>query len=166
MNKPDSLRAALVAIDPELARDPQQLILWIDEGAVQSPMTAAFHFSYAYRLNVLLLGYAKHQAPLMIATLHWLRVNQPDLLTPGKDAIAFEADFLDNASVDLQFTLRLTEQVRAVKRDDGGFDMNFIDEPDPLLADDIGLGEGGTMPPLSDLWFAGERLLPDVPLPG
>lgn len=163
MKKPDSLRAALSAADPELARNPTDLIMWIDQGSIASPMTAAFHFAYSYQLNVLLLGYARKQIPLVIAMLHWLRVQQPDLLTPNKDAISFDVDFMDNATVDLQFKLQLTEQVHAVRREDGGFDMQILDEPDPLLADDMPLVEGP--PPLSSLWFDGERLIPGPPLP-
>lgn len=165
MKKPDLLRAALVATVPALARDPQSLIMWIDQGSIASPMTASFAFSYSYQLNVLLLGYGDHQAPVAIAMLHWLRVQQPDLLQPNKDAIAFEVDFLDNLTVDLQFKLQLTEQVRAALRPDGGFDMNFMAEPDPLFTDDLGIGGVDPVPPLTSIWFAGERLLPDAPLP-
>lgn len=164
MKKPDLLRAALVAAVPALARDPQLLIMWIDQGSIASPMTPSFSFAYSYQLNVLLLGYAGHQAPVAIAMLHWLRVQQPDLLQPKKDAIAFEVDFLDNATVDLQFKLQLTEQVHAVRRPDGGFDMEFIAEPDALFTDNLGIG-GVDPPPLASLWFAGDRLLPDAPLP-
>lgn len=163
MKKPETLRVAIAATVPDLADNPERLIMWIDQGAVASPMTAAFHFAYSYRLNILILGYAGQQPPIAIAILYWLRVNQPDLLQPGKDAFTFEADFLDNRSVDLQIQLQLTEQVRAVRREDGGFDMEFIAEPDPLLADDAPIGE--TAVPLTSLWFGGERLLPDAPLP-
>lgn len=165
MKKPDLLRAALVAIDPELARDPQALIMWVDQGTIASPMTPSFSFAYSYQLNVLLLGYGRKQAPLAIAMLDWLRVQQPDLLQPNKAAIAFEVDFMDNASVDLQFKLQLTEQVRTVKRPDGGFDMEFLAEQDPLFTDDLGIGGVDPVPPLSSIWFNGERLIPDAPLP-
>lgn len=165
MLKPDSLRAALTAIDPELARDPTQLIMWIDQGGIASPMTPNFSFAYSYQLNVLLIGYGRDQRPLVIATLAWLRVQQPDLLQPGKDAIAFEADFMDNQTVDLQFKLQLTEQVRTVRRPDGGFDMQYAAEPDPLFADDLPIGGLDPVPALSSIWFDGERLVPDAPLP-
>jgi hypothetical protein len=165
MLKPDSLRAALTAADPELARDPQQLIMWIDQGAIASPMTAALHFTYAYQLNVLLIGYARKQLPLAFAMLQWLRVQQPDLLTPGKSAVTFEVDFMDNSSVDLQFKLQLTEQVRTVRREDGGFDMQYVAEPNPLFADDLPIGGLDPVPALSSIWFDGERLVPDAPLP-
>lgn len=165
MLKPDSLRAALAAVDPELARDPAQLIMWIAQGAIASPMTPSFSFAYSYQLSLFLPGYGRHQAPLMIAILHWLRAQQPDLLQPGKDAFAFEADFLDNATVDLELRLQLTEQVRAIRRPDGGFDMEFLAEPDPLFADDLGIGGVDPVPDLASLWFGGERLLPDAPLP-
>lgn len=165
MKKPETLRAALAATVPELADNPERLIMWIDQGSVASPMTASFHFAYAYRLNILLIGYAGQQPPVAIAILYWLRVNQPDLLQPGKSAFSFEADFLDNSSVDLQIELQLSEQVSAVRREDGGFDMQFLAEPDPLFDDDIGMGPDGTAPELTSLWYNGRRLLPDAPIP-
>lgn len=165
MKKPETLRAAIEASVPDLKDNPDRLIMWIDQGTVASPMTAAINFAYGYRLNILILGYAGQQPPIAIAILYWLRVNQPDLLQPGKDAFSFEADFLDNKSVDLQIQLQLTEPVRAVRREDGGFDMNFIVEPDPLFADDMLLGDLDTAPPLTSLWFGGEQLLPGPPLP-
>lgn len=165
MKKPDSLRAAICAAVPDLRDNPERLIMWIDRGAVASPGTPSLNFSYGYRLNILILGYAGRQPPVAIAILQWLRINQPDLLQPGKDAFAFEADFLDNKSVDLQIELQLSEGVTAVQREDGGFDMEFIAEPDPLFDDDQLLGDLEQVPPLSQIWFAGERLVPDVPLP-
>src|SRR3546814_21060198 len=93
--------------------------MWIDQGSIASPMTAAFHFAYSYQLNVLLIGYARKQIPLVIAMLHWLRVQQPALLTPNKDAISFDVDFMDNEKVDLQFKLQLTEQVSTQDRSVG-----------------------------------------------
>lgn len=165
MKKPETLRAAIAAAVPDLAENPERLIMWIDQGTVASPMTAAFHFAYSYRLKILLLGYAGQQPPIAIAILYWLRINQPDLLQPGKDAFGFEVDFLDNKSVDLEIDLQLTEQVHAVRREDGGFDMQFIAEPNPLFPDDIGLGDEGTAPILTSIWYEGQRLLPAAPLP-
>src|SRR3546814_8804421 len=103
MKKPDSLRAALSAADPELARNPTDLIMWIDQGSIASPMTAAFHFAYSYQLNVLLIGYARKQIPLVIAMLHLLRAQQPDLLNPNKDAIRFDVAFMDNTTTHMHF---------------------------------------------------------------
>lgn len=163
MKKPETLRAAIAATVPDLAENPERLIMWIDQGSVASPMTAAFHFAYSYRLNILLLGYAGQQPPIDIAILYWLRVNQPDLLQPGKDAFSFEVDFNDNNSVDREIQLQLTEQVHAVQRPDGGFDMRFIAEPDPLFADDIGIGADETAPILDSLWYDGQQLVPAAP---
>lgn len=165
MKKPDSLRAALVATMPELAVNPAQLIMWVDQGGVASPITSSFSFAYRYRLNILLLGFGGYSAVLMIAILSWLRIQQPELLQPAKEAISFEADFLDAGSVDLQLAIELTEQVRSVRRVDGGFDMEFMAEPDPLLVDDLAVSDAVPLPDLTSLWFEGERLLPDAPLP-
>ena len=39
MQKPDSLRAAITAADPELGRDPARLLMWVEKGRIRAPMT-------------------------------------------------------------------------------------------------------------------------------
>lgn len=165
MLKPDSLRAAICATVPDFADNPERLIMWIDQGNVASPMTASFNFTYSYRLNIFVPGYAGHQALIAIAILAWLRVQQPDLLQPGKAAFGFEADFLDNRSIDLQLQLDLVEPVLCERRPDGGFDMHFIPEPNPLFDDDHPFGDLDTTPDLTEIWYDGARLVPGAPPP-
>lgn len=165
MRKPDSLRAAIAAAIPDFAANPDRLIMWIDRGSVIGRGTPSDNFGYSYRLNILVTGFSGHQAVIAIAILDWLRINQPDLLAPGKDAFTFEADYLDNRTIDLALELQLTEAVRVTRRDDGGFDMVIADEPDPLFDDDRPLGAATPPPPLRQIWFEGERLQPDAPLP-
>jgi hypothetical protein len=163
MKKPASLRAAIAATVPDLKENPERLIMWIDQGAVASPMTASLNFAYRYRLNILILGYAGKQPPIAIAILYWLRVNQPNLLQPATNAFSFEADFNDNSSVDLQIELQLTEQVVGVPDDEGRLTFDFIAEKDPLFDDDLPYGGLDEAPPLSEIWFDGRRLVPADP---
>lgn len=159
MKKPAALRAALEAAVPDLKENPERLIMWIDQGAVASPMTASLNFAYSYRLNILILGYAGKQPPIAIAILYWLRVNQPDLLQPKTNAFSFEADFNDNKSVDLQIELQLTEQVVGVPDDEGRLTFDFIAEKNPLFDDDLPYGGLDEAPQLSEIWFDGQQLV-------
>ena len=44
MYKPESLRALLAAVHPELARDPDRLVVFIDEGSMVSTMAEGLSF--------------------------------------------------------------------------------------------------------------------------
>lgn len=164
MNKPDALRKAIEASNPDLARDPERLLMFIDRGNVRSFMTADFSFEYRYALNIIISDFTGDTALLMIPILSWLRINQPDLLTPPKEALSFEVDILDNGAVDLEINLQLTEQMAVTKRDDGGFDMLYLPEPENLFDDELGAGGVDPVPDLSAIYLStGEKLLPDEP---
>lgn len=136
MIKPASLRAAIVALLPESARDPQNLLMWVDQGTIVSRSTPTLGFTYRYRLNVILIDFAGEPSVVMLAVTNWLRVNQPDLLTPGREAFAIEVDLIDSKLVDLQLQIMLEENVSVARREDGGYNLQHLPEPDPLFDDD------------------------------
>ena len=133
MNKPSALRAHLLAAVPELHKNPDRLLVFIDNGTIRSTAAPGLSFEYSYTLNVILTDYAGHPDAVAIPLLAWLLVNQPELLTnleKGKTAIAFEADVLDNSKVDLSLKLPLTERVIVKKQDDGSLQVNHPNEPE------------------------------------
>ena len=133
MNKPNSLRAHLLAAVPELKKNPDRLLVFIDNGTIRSTAAPGLSFEYSYTLNIILTDYAGHPDAVAIPLLAWLLVNQPELLTnleKGKTAIAFEADVLDNSKVDLSLKLPLTERVIVKKQDDGSLQVSHPNEPE------------------------------------
>lgn len=133
MNKPNSLRDHLLAAVPELHKNPDRLLVFIDNGTIRSTAAPGLSFEYSYTLNVILTDYAGHPDAVAIPLLAWLLVNQPELLTnleKGKTAIAFEADVLDNSKVDLSLKLPLTERVIVKKQDDGSLQVSHPNEPE------------------------------------
>ena len=114
MLKPASLRAALECALPELAANPDRLIIYIDEGRIHSRYGDSLSFEYRYRLNLVLLDYAHHASAAIVPLLAWLRVHQPELgLNPdlADGAVTFEAEILNHASMDFAIRLQLTERV-------------------------------------------------------
>ena len=139
MIKPGSLRAAIAALLPETERDPQRLLMWVDQGTIVSRSTPTLGFTYRYRLNVILIDFAGEPSVVMLAVTNWLRDNQPELLTPGREAFAIEVDLIDSKMVDLQLQLQLDENVSVSRREDGGYDLQHLAEPVPLFDDDLPL---------------------------
>lgn len=132
MNKPESLRAHLIAAVPDLAQNPDRLMIFIDNGKIRSTAAFGLSFEYIYTLNLILTDYAGHPDTVAIPLLAWVLVNQRDLMENferSKDAIVFEADVLDNSKVDLSIKLPLTERVIVKRQDDGKLMVSHPAEP-------------------------------------
>lgn len=132
MNKPNSLKAHLLAAVPELANSPDRLLVFIDNGSARTTVAPGLSFEYSYTLNVILTEFAGHPDAVFIPLLAWLMVNQNELLAnqdKGKDAISFEADVIDNSKVDLSIKLPLTERVIVKRLPDGNLEVTHPDEP-------------------------------------
>lgn len=162
MRKPDLLRAALTTAFPELARDPDRLSLWVDEGGqVRHHMGANLNFAIEYRLSVEVRAWTHPSIMLFAVLIDWLRIQQPDLVTPGnsKTGISFEADLISAEEADIGFDLMLNEGVRVTKRPDGGFNMTYVVEPDPLMPDTAPILPSA--PLLESIWVDGVQLVPE-----
>lgn len=138
MNKPNSLRAHLLEAVAELSKNPDRLLVFIDNGSIRSTVAHGLSFEYSYTLNVILTDFAGHPDAVAIPLLAWVLVNQHELLAnqeKGKTAIQFEADVLDNSKVDLSIKLPLTERVVVKKQEGGALVVTHPDEPqmEPFL---------------------------------
>lgn len=137
MNKPESLRAHLLATIGELKHNPDRLLIFIDNGKIRCTAAASLSFEYSFDLQVILTDFAGHPDSVMLPVLEWLKVNQADLLenlNKSAEGIQFEADILDNSKVDLSLTLSLTERVIVGKDVDGNTTIRHPGEPQPTAA--------------------------------
>lgn len=151
MQKPASLRQALTAALEELRKEPTRLAIWIEDGAVRSRDTGDLSFGFEYPLSILLRDMKTDIALVTLAITRWLRRNQPDLLAAGQgDSFKFETDILDNEKADILITLQLREAVTVTPKEDGGFDLAYQAEPDPLFEGDAGF-EGTAAPALQSV---------------
>lgn len=134
MNKPDSLRNHLLEAVPGLKRNPDRLLMFVDEGKVRCTAAASLSFEYGYNLQIILTDYAGHPDDVMVPLLGWLKVNQSELLEnldKSKEGVKFEADILDRSKVDLSITLPLTERVIVGTDDQGKTTVKHAGEPQP-----------------------------------
>ena len=134
VNKPDSLRRLLREMVPHLKRDPEKLHIFLDEGNVIAGGAPSLSFEYHYVLNAIVTDYAGHPDTLMVPILSWLKVNQPEMLLNRekmREGFSFEAEILNNKTVDISIKLRLTERV-GVKDDpvSGTRTVTHYDEPE------------------------------------
>lgn len=158
MEKPGSLRAAIAAYLPDLAKDPDALAMWVEKGRIRGVQGPSRAFTWEYTLTGLLKGFTGHPSLVWLAVNDWLAVNQPDQLAALGQGYRFEADILDDKTIDLQFELDLTEVVAVVPRDAGGFELSHLPTPAPLLDEETALSEPPAL--LRQLWWRGEQILP------
>lgn len=133
MDKPNSIRAALSAAIPDLATNPDTLLVFVDKGRVSATAVPGYSFDYSYTLNVILTDYSGSPDIVFFALMRWMELHQIDtLLNPERkaSAIKFEAEMVSNAAVDLSIFIELTESVGVRPRPGGGFDIATTPEPD------------------------------------
>lgn len=132
MNKPESLRQHLIQANPELAKNPDRMLVFVDNGTMRSTSAEGLSFEYAYTLNLIFTDFAGHPDSIAIPLFAWLLVNQNELmanLDRAKDSVQFEADLLDHSKVDLSITLPLTERVIVKDQGDGQLIISYPPEP-------------------------------------
>jgi len=131
MYKPDSLRKHLTAANPELKRDPDKLLVFIDEGRLLASGTGSLSFEYAYKLNVIIIDFGGDEDALMVPLLEWVQHHQPDLLNhpdQRQHGIRFIVDINNHNSADISLEIELTERV-IVKREDRKLRIQHAGEP-------------------------------------
>lgn len=157
MYKPNSLRRHLAQAIPELQRDPDRLVVFVDEGNVVATGTASLSFEYRFKLNLIVTDYAGDADAIMVAMIAWLKVHQVELMAneeKRKHGIGFEVDFNNHETVDISIKLDLTERVVVKRGEPGRYDVRHVPEPQAtpeyanefwtLYADDTLLAEWQT----------------------
>lgn len=131
MIKPQHLRDHLADALPELKRDPDKLLVFIDQGSLAATYAPGLSFEYRYTLNLILTDFSGHPDSVMVPLLVWAAVNQPELLSnpANRGQISFEADVIANDKVDLDIKIQLTERVGVHARVGGGYDIEHYSEP-------------------------------------
>jgi len=120
MKKPASLRAAIAAAVPDLAKNPDKFLVYVDAGSVVARKTKTMSFDYRYTLNLVLLDYAGDSDTVFIAV--------DDKRQKG---IEFIVDHLNNATCDLAINLDLTESVLVQTDGAGARTVTHLEEPVP-----------------------------------
>lgn len=138
MLKPKSLRSALEQAAPVLRNNPDMLRIFIDNGTIATTLAASLSFEHQYTLNLIVTDWCGELDLLIVPMNAWLRENQPDIMTTdeGKQqGFSYFADLNNNDSIDISFSLRLTERV-VVTQIDKALHINHLDEPPlPMAAE-------------------------------
>jgi len=149
MKKPALLRAALVALYPEFARNPDKLAMWVETGNVRATRNDQRGFAWEYQLTVVAEDFTKPPEGLFFTVVDWLRTQQPDVTQPNAPGFPFEADVINDKTFDVKMTLPLREVVTATAMGGGGWQIEVQPEP-VLFPDEAEIGPG-----LTSIWVRG-----------
>lgn len=150
MKKPALLRAAIGALYPELARDPDRLAMWVEQGSVRATGTAQRGFAWEYQLTVVAEDFTREPEGLFFVVVDWLRSQQPDVIQPNAPGFPFEVDVLGDTTFDVKMTLPLREIVTATAVGEGGWQLAVVPEPLPLFPDAEPLRDASG--PITSIW--------------
>jgi hypothetical protein len=145
MKKPARLRAALTAAMPELAVDPDRLILFVTNGRLRMRHTrGAAGYAFAYDVEVLVKDFAGEPGEVFAHLAAWLATEQQELISnPEKlaDGLKFEVEYLTHDTLDVLITLALTEDVAVTGGEGGRLDVAYLPEPgNEWITGDVGMG--------------------------
>lgn len=140
MYKLASLRQHLTKANPDLSKNPDKLLVFVDQGHTVANGSGSLSFEYQYRLNILVTDYNGDPDAIMVPLLAWVAVHQIDLLNNPdlrKTGIRFEVDFNNHESIDLSISLDLSERA-IVKQCDGKLQISHPKEPQvaPTFSDE------------------------------
>ncbi|WP_421865111.1 phage tail protein [Motiliproteus sp.] len=127
MNKPNQLKAHLLASVRALRDNPEQLSVFIDNGNLATRLRAGLSFEYQYQLNLVFTDWSQHPNVVLVPLLAWLKVHQSEL---DEKAVQFEAEILDKDKIDLSITVPLTERVIVTTDSGGNYHTEHAAEPE------------------------------------
>ncbi|HHQ4584659.1 phage tail protein [Aeromonas hydrophila] len=131
MLKPAAIRDVIASCVPQLAQNPDRLILTVGDGRIVATGARSLSFEWQYPLSIGVIDFAGHPDQLVVPLLAWLRQNQPELFTnPDKreNAIKVESELLAGDLYDLLITIQLNERV-IVKKTELGIGWEHVEEP-------------------------------------
>ena len=133
MYKPKSLRKALNDAVPDLARNPEMMRIFIDNGKLASTLATSLSFENQYTLNVVVTDFTGDIELLLVPIQAWVRIHQADIMTTDegrKKGFTYFADINSNDSADISISLMLTE--RTLVREEGDkLHIETVPEPQP-----------------------------------
>lgn len=132
MKKPNNLREYLVSHLKFLQDNPDKLSMHIESGRYRSTLANGYGMESISPVKFIIQDFTGDPDLIAFLLFQWLRVNQSELLAnldKNKNAVKFEAEFLDNDKADVMFEFELTERVIIQRQDNGSYNFSYPDEP-------------------------------------
>ena len=133
MHKLNSLRQALIDAVPQLNAHPDHLQMSVGSGNIDARLASSLSFEKKYELKANISSFAGDSEGVFVPVLDWLRETQPDIFTLDdgrKNGFLFGVTFNDDGTVNISFSLQLTERT-IIKEENGALHVSYAPEPPP-----------------------------------
>lgn len=127
MKKLADLRHYLEKIIPALKRNPDQLLVFIEDGRIIFYPGTNYSHNYKTSARLIVTDWKGKADDLIIAVLEWMSVREPGF--NPETAVKFDLEILDKETVDIAFTLEITERVIVKLENDTRVITHVLPEP-------------------------------------
>jgi len=131
MNKPQQLREYLIRFNKSLAHNPDQLLVFADDGEIKINDGASLAFEYYYTLNLIITDWAHGINDLVVPILAWSYINQPPTISADNNNYKIAVDYLGGGASDVHIKIKLSERV-LTSFDKDGFKIKFLNDACPV----------------------------------
>ncbi|QDJ13082.1 phage tail protein [Mergibacter septicus] len=130
MKKPNQIRQVLTDSLTYLQHNPDQLLIFIENGKIITTNAKSLSFEYRYTLNIILTDFHSDLATVIAPLIGYLKIHQPELLQnpDRREHFQFESDFINHDTQDVSIKLELTEKVISEYRENNLI-LTYGDEP-------------------------------------
>lgn len=116
MKKLAHLRQHLLDRLPNLKRNPEALLTFIEDGEIEFWRGEGLSHLYRIPARIIVTDYRGEADDIVIPVLEWLQIYEPGL--DPTNTLRIEVEILNNKTIDLALTIRLTERV--IVKDENG----------------------------------------------
>lgn len=117
MRKLVDLRSHIIANVPDLKRNPEKLLTFIEDGRIEHWKGPNLSHTYTMPIRIVVTDYSGEMDALILPILSWLSYREPG--ADPQNTISFEAELLNNQSYDISVTVNVTERVIVTPQNDG-----------------------------------------------
>lgn len=112
MRKLDALRQHLLDAVPDLKRNPDKMLTFVQNGRIKFHRGQHLSHEYIVPAQIIITDYSEDLDALIIPLLQWLNIYEPGI--DPDEAISLEAEILNNHAYDIALSVQLTERVVAI----------------------------------------------------
>ncbi|WP_375170714.1 phage tail protein [Marinobacter sp.] len=134
MKKLADLRNHILANVPDLKRNPDKLLSFIEDGNIEFWQGPNLSHMYTLPIRIIVTDYSGEMDELVLPILSWLAYREPG--ADPQRTISFEAELLNNNSYDIIITVNVTERVIVTALETGFKTEHVLPEPEMAMNPD------------------------------
>ena len=128
MKKLEDLRNHILTNVPDLNRNPDKLLSFIEDGNIEFWQGPNLSHNYSLPIRIIVTDYSGDLDHLILPIISWLSYREPG--ADPQRTISFEAELLNNNSYDISITVNVTERVIVTALETGLHAEHVLPKPE------------------------------------